>query len=123
MLTNNKWILTAGFFGFTGVVLGAFGAHIISDKISENLYETFKNGVLYHLIHSIIIAVIGFSKRKEFNTSALFFSIGIVLFSFSPYIYALSGNSVFAMITPIGGVSFLIGWLLMVWKAISKKSI
>jgi uncharacterized membrane protein YgdD (TMEM256/DUF423 family) len=46
MLKNKKWILISGLFGFTGVALGAFGTHIISDKISENLYETYKTGVL-----------------------------------------------------------------------------
>ena len=121
MLKNKKWILISGLFGFTGVALGAFGAHIISDKISENLYETYKTGVLYHLIHSLIIAVIGFSSYKEFNNSAIFFSVGIILFSFSLYVYVLTGNNVFAMITPIGGVSFLVGWILLMWKAISKK--
>ncbi|HSP89084.1 MAG TPA: DUF423 domain-containing protein [Ignavibacteriaceae bacterium] len=121
MLINKKWILIAGLFGFTGVALGAFGAHIISDKISENLYETYKTGVLYHLIHTLIIAVIGFSSYKEFNISGFFFSAGIILFSFSLYIYSITDNKIFAMITPIGGISFLIGWGLFIWKTFSKK--
>jgi len=54
MLINKKWIFIAGLFGFTGVALDAFGTHIISDKIPENLYETYKTGVLYYLIHSVV---------------------------------------------------------------------
>lgn len=119
MINNKNWILIAGIFGLTGVAFGAFGAHIISNKIPENLYEAYKTGILYHLIHSIIIAVIGFSSYKEFNISGLLFTCGIMLFSFSLYIYALTGNSTFAMITPIGGVSFLAGWILLIWKAIT----
>lgn len=120
-MLNNKWIIIAAVFGFTGVALGAFGAHIISDKIPDNLYEAYKTGVLYHLIHVVLIAVIGFSSSKNFNISALFFSIGIVLFSFSLYVYALTGLIGFTMITPFGGVSFLVGWILLMWKAISTK--
>ncbi len=121
MPTNRKWILLAGLFGFTGVAIGAFGAHLISGKIPENLYETYKTGVLYHLIHSVMIGTIGFSYYKQFNISALFFSLGIILFSFSLYTYALSGNTFFAMVTPLGGISFLIGWFFLIWNAVSKK--
>ena len=121
MPINRKWIFTAGLFGFTGVALGAFGAHIISYKIPENLYEAYKTGVLYHLIHSVMIAVVGLSSSKDFNISALFFSFGIGLFSFSLYMYALTNNSVFAMVTPLGGVSFLLGWIMLMWRAVSKK--
>jgi uncharacterized membrane protein YgdD (TMEM256/DUF423 family) len=121
MIEHKKWILIGGLFGFTGVALGAFGAHIISSGISESLYETYKTGVLYHLIHSVIITAIGLSSYKNLNLPAIFFSIGIILFSFSLYAYSLTGNSAFAMITPFGGVSFLIGWLLLMWKAFSQK--
>lgn len=121
MSKDKKWIFVAGIFGFSGVALGAFGAHIISDSLTENLYDTYKTGVLYHLIHSVVILAIGLSQIRNFNTCALFFSIGIILFSFSLYLYAFTGNTVFAMITPIGGVSFLAGWVLLIWKALSKK--
>jgi uncharacterized membrane protein YgdD (TMEM256/DUF423 family) len=121
MLFNKKWVFIAGLFGFTGVALGAFGAHIISNKIPENLYEAYKSGVLYHLVHTGIIAVIGFSNNSNFNIPALLFSGGIVLFSFSLYLYALTGNTAFAIITPFGGVSFLAGWVVLIWKAVSGK--
>ena len=121
MAHYKKWIFIGGFFGFTGVALGAFGAHIISGKIPENLYDAYKTGILYHLIHSVIIIAIGFSSSKDFNTSAFYFSIGIILFSFSLYTYSLTGNTSFAMITPVGGVFFLLGWITLMWKAISKR--
>jgi len=120
MEENKKLILIAGIFGFTGVALGAFGAHQISDKISSELYETYKTGVLYHLIHSLIIAIIGFSSIKKYNLAAYFFSAGILLFSFSLYFYSLTSVRFLAMITPFGGVSFLIGWGLIIWKALKR---
>lgn len=116
-----NWIFIAGFFGFSGVTLGAFGAHVFSDKLSENMFDTYKTGVLYHLIHATVITIIAFSSNKNFNLTALFFSLGIILFSFSLYIYSLTGNTFFAMITPAGGVFFLLGWLSLMWKALSKK--
>jgi uncharacterized membrane protein YgdD (TMEM256/DUF423 family) len=121
MINQKKLILIGGILGFTGVTIGAFGAHIISDKIPENLYDAYKTGALYHLIHTVVILAIGLSSYKEFNIAAIFFSAGIILFSFSLYVYALSGNTIFAVITPVGGISFLLGWVLLVWKAISKK--
>ncbi len=122
--TTNKsinWILIAGLFGFTGVAIGAFGAHILSDKLSEKMFEVYKTGVFYHLIHTVVITVIAFSSRKKFNLSASFFSVGIILFSFSLYLYSITGIIFFAMITPLGGISFLLGWIALMWKSISKK--
>ncbi len=122
--TTNKsanWILIAGLFGFTGVAIGAFGAHILSDKLSEKMFEIYKTGVFYHLLHTVVITVIAFSSNKNFNLSASFFSVGIILFSFSLYLYSITGIVFFAMITPVGGISFLLGWITLIWKAISKK--
>ena len=122
-ITNKSinWVFIAGFFGFTGVAIGAFGAHILSDKLSEIMFEIYKTGVFYHLLHTVIIAVIAFSSNKKFNLSAIFFSIGIILFSFSLYLYSLTDIIFFAIITPLGGISFLSGWITLMWKAISKK--
>ena len=122
-ITNKSinWVFIAGFFGFTGVAIGAFGAHILSDKLSEKMFEIYKTGVFYHLLHTVIIAVIAFSSNKKFNLSAIFFSIGIILFSFSLYLYSLTDIIFFAIITPLGGISFLSGWITLMWKAISKK--
>src|SRR5690606_11168422 len=115
------WIFVAGIFGFSGVALGAFGAHIISDILTENLYDTYKTGVLYHLIHSVVILAIGLSQIRNLNTCSLFFSIGIILFSVSLYLYAFTEKTVVDIFTPFRGISFLTGWALLVWKALSKK--
>src|SRR5690606_39527076 len=115
MEENKKLILIAGIFGFTGVALGAFGAHQISDKISSELYETYKTGVLYHLIHSLIIAIIGFSSIKKFNLAAYFFSAGFLLFSFYLYFYSLTSVIFLAMISYFGGVFFLFVYVFFFW--------
>ncbi len=118
-MNNQKvWISVAGFIGFSGVAIGAFGAHQLSDQISAEMFTIFKTGVLYHLIHSVVILAIAFYGNKKFYKSALMFVIGTIFFSFSLYIYALSGNVTFAMITPVGGTFFLIGWALIIVEGI-----
>ena len=121
-MSNQKiWIVIAGFAGFTGVALGAFGAHKLGDVLSTQMMDIYKTGILYHLIHSVAILAIALYGNKRFFKSALMFVIGIVLFSFSLYIYAQSGNTTFAMITPVGGIFFLIGWLLLIVEGIKMK--
>lgn len=122
MDTDKKIILAGGVFGFLGVALGAFGAHGLKNILTPELLEVYKTGLLYQLIHSVVILTLGFSGRKEFNVAALFMSAGIILFSFSLYTYALTGIKFIAMITPFGGVSFLAGWLSLIIKAIRKKT-
>ncbi len=106
-------------FGFLAVAIGAFGAHQLKDSLTPEMTEIFKTGVFYHLIHSAVILAIGFYSNGKFFKAAIFFSVGIILFSFSLYIYSVTSIKTFAMITPLGGISFLIGWLLVIISGIS----
>jgi uncharacterized membrane protein YgdD (TMEM256/DUF423 family) len=121
MNSQKIWIAAAGLIGFSGVALGAFGAHRLNDQISAEMLSIYKTGVFYHLIHAIAILAIAFYGNKKFYKSALMFVIGIILFSPSLYIYAQSGISSFAMITPIGGVFLLIGWALIIFESLKMK--
>ena len=115
-----KWIITGSVSGFLAVALGAFGAHSLKGSLSPEMLEIYKTGVLYHLIHSVIITAIGLSGKEEYSKNSLFFAIGIILFSGSLYLYSVTGVTAFAMVTPFGGVSFLIGWLLVIITAVKK---
>lgn len=119
MILKNYWILIGGIFGFLGVALGAFGAHGLKDVLSPELLEVFRTGVFYQLIHTAAILTIGLTGITKFYRAALFFSFGIILFSFSLYLYTTTGIKQLAMITPFGGVSFLVGWLLVILSGIS----
>lgn len=116
-------LLIAGIFGFTGVLLGAFGAHVLSEKISIKMLEIYKTGILYHLIHSAILVALALNYDFKLRYSFIFISIGIIFFSFSLYLYTLTQIKFFAIITPAGGISFLIGWFLLILKGISKKTL
>lgn len=113
---NNKkfWIIISAVSGFTAVAIGAFGAHGLKDKLTPEMFEVYKTGVLYHLVHTVVLLTISLTEKIKTQLPSIFFLLGIILFSFSLYIYSTSGIRFFAMITPFGGVSFLIGWLMII---------
>lgn len=115
-MNKKTQIMIAAIFGFLGVALGAFGAHGLSNSLSEKMLETYKTGVLYHLIHSAVLLALSISNYT-FKKSFLFISAGIILFSFSLYLYSVAGISFLVMITPIGGISLLIGWIYVIFEA------
>lgn len=120
-MNKRLFLIIAGISGFLAVALGAFGAHGLSDILSEKLLETYKTGVLYHLIHSVVLLAISLSNKTNLVKPFWAIFIGIILFSFSLYIYSITEIKFFAMITPIGGVSFLVGWLMIIVVGIKKK--
>jgi uncharacterized membrane protein YgdD (TMEM256/DUF423 family) len=121
---NDKiiWIVISAISGFTAVAIGAFGAHGLKEKLSVEMLEVYKTGVLYHLIHSVVLLALSLNTMIKPELPSIFFILGIILFSFSLYIYSTSGIRFFAMITPVGGIAFLIGWLLIIYEAIKLNS-
>jgi len=118
---KNYWVTTGAVFGFLAVAIGAFGAHQLKDILSPEMMDIYRTGVLYHIIHAVMITAIGFYSNPKFFKAALFLSIGIILFSFSLYTYTLTGFKPLAIITPFGGVSFLVGWLLIIISSLKKS--
>ncbi|MYL49557.1 DUF423 domain-containing protein [Halobacillus litoralis] len=103
--------------GFLAVALGAFGAHGLEGKVSEKGLDQWGKAVDYQMFHTMALFVTALLMSKiqtgVMTGAGWFFFIGILLFSGSLYIYATSGIKMFAMITPLGGLSFLIGWILL----------
>src|SRR5262245_37978733 len=101
--------------GFTGVALGAFGAHALKARLSPEQLATFEVGVRYQLIHALaLLAVAWACTRWPGNTaraSGWLFVTGTLLFSGSLYALTLSGVRGLGIVTPIGGVALLLGWL------------
>jgi len=119
--TRTKLII-AGIFGFLAVAIGAFGAHGLKSILSEKMIQTYNTGVLYHLVHSVVLLVLALADKPLFNKSFYMIMTGIILFSFSLYLYAVTGITFLAMITPFGGVSFLIGWGMIIIEGIKKRN-
>ena len=103
--------------GFIAVALGAFGAHGLEGRLSEKMIQTWEKAVDYQMFHTMALLATGLLLSKfqggAFLQAGWLFLIGIILFSGSLYIYASTGIKTFAMITPLGGVAFLIGWVLL----------
>lgn len=120
---NDKklWIIISAVSGFTAVAIGAFGAHGLREKLSAEMLEVYKTGVLYQFIHTIILLILSLTNFIKTKIASIFFLLGIILFSFSLYIYSTSGIQFFAMITPVGGVCFLIGWFWIIVETIKTK--
>lgn len=121
MSTKRAWTAISGIFGFLGVALGAFGAHGLKDILSIEMLEVYQTGVLYHLIHTAVLLAISTHDEEKLRNASIFFLIGIILFSFSLYIYAVSGIHALVFITPVGGLCFLIGWILVVASAFKSE--
>lgn len=119
-MKNKYLILISGIMGFSAIALGAFGAHGLRSVLTEHLLETYKTGVLYHLIHSLVLLAIALSAKDNFIKPFWLFFAGIILFSFSLYVYAITQVTIFAMITPIGGISLLIGWFFIIIEGLKK---
>lgn len=103
--------------GFLVVALGAFGAHGLEGKISEQSLAIWEKAVNYQMFHTIVLLITGLLVDK-INSLAItwagwLFIIGILLFSGSLYLYSTTGIKSFAMITPFGGITFLIAWLFL----------
>ncbi len=101
--------------GCLGVALGAFGAHALKTQLEGHYREVWETAVFYHLIHAVMLAVV--SQMKSWNRGPyLCFLAGILLFSGSLYLLAVTQVRWLGAITPFGGLSFLAGWL---WLAIA----
>ncbi len=101
-----------------GVVIGAFGAHGLENILAKNGYtSTFETGVKYQFYHSFGLILIGFLLQKNENklllTSGMLMFLGILLFSFSLYVLAITGIKYLGIITPFGGVLFVVSWILL----------
>ena len=120
---NFLLIIKAGIiFSMLSVIIGAFGAHTLSEMINDKI-EVFKTGVQYHMFHAIALIMAGIiSKILAINTStaAYFFIIGIILFSGSLYLISIFKVSNIGIITPIGGVCFIIGWSMLFYNIINS---
>lgn len=108
-----------------GVGLGAFGAHGLKSRVTPELLTTWNTGVHYHLVHALALVLVGIlchllSDALLARTAGWFLVVGIILFSGSLYVLVLSGVRSLGLITPLGGVCFLLGWLLLAlaaWKS------
>lgn len=119
-LMNSKSLLISGSLLMAlAVAFGAFGAHIVQDMLTPDRFQVYQTGVEYHFYHAIGLLILGALSRghvqaKWIGRSGICLTAGILIFSGSLYILTLTDTGPLGMITPIGGVAFILGWIFLV---------
>lgn len=116
-----KYLLIGSLLMALAIMLGAFGAHGLEKTLDAKKLAVYETGVRYLIYHSLGFIMLSFIKEIKTNVSALFFALGILLFSFGCMIYAITAVKFFAMIIPVGGLSFILGWLALSFYTLKAK--
>ncbi|MBL7971347.1 MAG: DUF423 domain-containing protein [Prolixibacteraceae bacterium] len=123
-MKNQTNLIAGAIFMTLAVLLGAFGAHALKKILSADMLAIYQTAVQYQFYHALGLLAVGIIglhyPSKWVRLSGIFLTAGIVIFSGSLYVLALSEIKTIGAITPIGGTAFIIGWILLavgIWKA------
>lgn len=114
--TSSRLLRITALLGFLAVALGAFGAHSLKELLARN--ETtviWEKAVFYHFVHTLAMLVI-LQLQPLPRAAWLGFLVGVLVFSGSLYVLAITGIKWLGAITPVGGLAFLFGWGALVWR-------
>ena len=119
MNTARLFLLCGALGGFFTVALGAFAAHGLKAILSPGLLQTFNTGVEYQGMHSLALLALGLLMQRDdrpaLRLAGWAFASGILVFSGSLYLLALTDARWLGAVTPLGGTAFLLGWVAMAW--------
>lgn len=126
---DRKIIATAAFLGFTGIILGAFGAHGLQKIVEAKDVATFETGVRYQIYHALFLLFVGNTHliAEKSKKAILWLTLaGVVLFSVSIYLLALNSKlpfnfRPFGWITPIGGLLLISAWAVLFLNILKRK--
>jgi uncharacterized membrane protein YgdD (TMEM256/DUF423 family) len=119
-----NWSAIAAVFLALAVGLGAFGAHGLKARLDAYHLDIYKTAVLYHFLHALGLLIVstlpknGTLSPQSANSICWLLLAGILIFSGSLYLLAVTGVGVLGAITPIGGLSFILAWMLLAWKLV-----
>ncbi|WP_287831912.1 DUF423 domain-containing protein [Idiomarina sp.] len=115
-------LIIAAIYGAVAVALGAFAAHGLKSRLSEQLLAVFQTGVTYQFYHTLALLLAGlwlrFAPSPWVAAAGIFWALGVVLFSGSLYALALTRIKWFGPITPLGGLLFILGWICLLVGAV-----
>ena len=122
-MTNDRALRLAALLGFLAVALGAFGAHGLKNVLARNATTAiWEKAVFYQFVHGVMLFVLAGRPALTRGPWWAFF-IGILVFSGSLYLLALTNARWLGAITPFGGISFLTGWLWLAWKGADGRGV
>ncbi len=112
----------AALFAALSVAGGAFGAHALKGKLTDSALASFETGIRYQMVHALALLIVAaliaqYPEAKSLVTTGWCFIAGIILFSGSLYGLTLGGIKAFGPVTPLGGVAFIVGWIILAWSS------
>lgn len=131
---KNKFLTIAALSGFFCVAFGAFTAHALEKTLSPQALIWIDKGLKYQMFHTLALLALGLfqiannrqnppaCRKKVFNLIGGTWASGILLFSCSLYALALGASKMFVWTTPIGGVSFLVGWAALIFISVRSRN-
>jgi uncharacterized membrane protein YgdD (TMEM256/DUF423 family) len=121
-MSAKLWLVLGAVYGGTGVALGAFGAHALRTRVSEDLLAAWRTGVEYQMYHALALLLCGLWAQRAalapLQWAGGAFALGVLLFSGSLYLLVLTGIRSWGAVTPVGGGLFLAGWALLLVAAV-----
>ncbi len=115
------WFSSGCLMAGLGVAAGAFGAHALKERLPDDLLAVFETAVRYQIYHALGLLAVAFAVNRwpsgSFQLAGWLLLVGIVLFSGSLYALCLTRIRILGVITPFGGICFLIAWALLAWEA------
>ncbi|HEH9394263.1 TPA: DUF423 domain-containing protein [Aeromonas salmonicida] len=118
MQIHRHWLVLAGFFGLTATMLGAYGTHgLAASGITASQLAAFNTAVHYQFFHALALLVLGLCgvRSKVITFAGFAFLLGILGFCGSIYAMVLLGSKGLGLITPAGGLCFMLGWAALIW--------
>ncbi len=122
-----QWFVgCAGVSGLLAVTIGAFGAHGLKSQLSSEMMAVYNTGVQYHFYHTLALLAVALfmsatSASRWLTLSCVFFLAGILAFSGSLYWLALGGPKWLGPVTPLGGLCFMVGWVMIFVQALQRQ--
>ncbi len=116
------WIVFGSVLAGLSVVVGAFGAHGLRERLTPEMLQIYEIGARYQMYHALALLAVGLIQIKidhpMLNVAGWCFVVGIVIFSGSLYALSITGQRWLGMITPIGGLVFILGWAALAYSAL-----
>jgi len=123
-----SWSATGAAALALAVILGAFGAHGLKDRLDAYSMGVYEKAVFYHFVHALGVLIVslmpkaGYLSQTQTTWICGFLSAGMALFSGSLYVLAVTRIPMLGVITPFGGISFIAGWLMLAWVLLRNQA-